>query len=115
MYLRARKRFVFSVFVVYFNFRYSLLANESLEAYFTRVEFRKLEGSTIQTVFVDSVIRCCWKCQRLPDCVALNILAQPNEDGLHECVLLKNDTGNVDRTLTDSKFHHHYTLHFMVS
>lgn len=115
MYLRPRNQFFFSVFIFYFYFRHSLLANDSLEAFFTRVEFHKLEGNPIQTMFVDSVFKCCWKCQRFPDCVALNIVVQPNKDGLYECVLLRDKTGDATRPLTPSLLHHHYNIRLMVS
>ncbi|XP_031559478.1 uncharacterized protein LOC116295712 isoform X2 [Actinia tenebrosa] len=115
MHPRPRSQLIFSFFLFYFHFRYCLLANNSLglQAFFTRVEFHKLEGSSIQTVFVNSIIKCCFKCQRFSDCVALNIVTLPNQDGLYECVLLRKEAGDSTRPLTASHLYHHYTLRLM--
>ncbi|XP_031570382.1 EGF-like repeat and discoidin I-like domain-containing protein 3 [Actinia tenebrosa] len=106
---RQGQIFLFSI-VLYFFIRSSLIGSEELDgAYFTQVAFHKLEGNSLQTISVRSVLQCCMRCERVPECLSFNIAVLLMKNGLYECVLLKNGTRESTEYLVPTQEYHHYT------
>ncbi|XP_031565773.1 uncharacterized protein LOC116300938 [Actinia tenebrosa] len=93
---------------IYFGYFYLTLTQDNLQTSFTKVPFKSLEGNSTQHILVSSILRCCWKCQRLPECFSLNFSHQPKQNGLYECVLLSSNENQSGRLLKPSDAYHHY-------
>jgi hypothetical protein len=79
------------------------------EEYFEKIQFHKLEGNSIETTVVYDDFQCMLKCKRLQECTAINLAVQPTEEGLYECVLIRNDAKTSTGVLSPSPMYHHYT------
>ncbi|XP_031574667.1 uncharacterized protein LOC116308398 [Actinia tenebrosa] len=93
-------------FLIFNNFKHV----QFHESGFIKLPFFKFDGDIIQAIAVPNVFHCCWRCDRLPACLSLNIADRPDEDGLYECQLLTTCTANkYSGLIKTSKDYHHYT------
>ena len=90
--------------------------SQSISSYFSRLEYHKLDGKALETVSVHSEIDCGLKCSRVRDCQSVNFGVNPDKNGLHQCILLKEKAANeMYGPLEHSNEYHHLTRMFTVS
>lgn len=90
-----------------------LCYTQSLSSYFSVLKFHRLEATEIKTVYTEeSYMTCFMECNKLvPPCKSVNIVTQPKQDGLHECVLLSERAPieTYTQALKTSGNYHYYT------
>ncbi|XP_031564451.1 EGF-like repeat and discoidin I-like domain-containing protein 3 [Actinia tenebrosa] len=81
--------------------------------YFDKLPFRKFQlGNVIQTIFVEDEIDCFITCSRLPKCLSMNIADQKKQDGLLECILLRELAMPSSGLFMLSQIYHYYFRRF---
>lgn len=96
------------VFISAENFNF--VESHAVSSLFTKFHGFKVEGDIIQTIAVQNIFQCCWRCERRPSCLSMNIAVQLGTDGRYECQMLTNWTANkYSGLMKESKDYHHYT------